>query len=262
MRWASVVLSLMAPFTIVACSSESPAAADQRLVFCLAEDRRSDLVAAAVVLEPSAAADDPGLVRVPDGRELTPVQWRIAQPESFDRACRALNPPRSAGQPNQLVSSLLPFGTALVAALLTFVGSRLRDITLRGEQQARALRVALSPFVSATEDYVREWESGPAQTPQAREVHDRRADLRMELRRVTLIRPRATLPGTVLATLSNELGEGVTNGWHQDNRANRAAEVRAALSSVERSVDTLAHALERPVRQRRLLSDRPAPDAP
>lgn len=244
-----------------ACSSNA-LAADRNTVFCLSQAHRGELIEAAVNLGLSAPVASSDRVWLSDGRNLDPAAWRAERPRDFDRACAAISQPPRAAQPNLLRTGLLPFGTAVLAAILTFIGTRIRDSTLRGEQQAQALRAAFSAFSAATESYLRQWRSNPQEQPSGRDVHERRVDLRIELRRVLLVRPRCPLPGQIMEVLSGDLGEAVTDGWRGHGRAGKDQRVREVLTCVEGLVLRLALALEHPVRQRATLRGDTPGDTP
>ncbi|MFD5553201.1 hypothetical protein ACFWIA_05085 [Streptomyces sp. NPDC127068] len=180
---AGAALALTPPQTARADSRED----DLHRVYCLADDRRSDVAEAAVRLGvatavPGAAEElrtGPGA----DG-EVTVAQWADRQPDDFRRVCRTVMaargdaPDKGGGDsPGALGTGLL---LAAVAAAFTLLGSAVERGATYRRQRDEALAAAVHAYSYAAESYLAGWQTGAA-TPHE-EVARCRAELATALR--------------------------------------------------------------------------------
>ncbi|MER5490789.1 hypothetical protein [Streptomyces sp. NPDC002490] len=159
---------------------------DLHRVYCLADDRRAEVVTAAVRLGTVTAVPGEGeQVRTGPGSggELTVQQWAERHPEDFRRVCRTVmaangDAPDKGGDPaGGLATGLL---LAAVAAAFTVLGSAVERGATYRRQRAEALTAAVHAYSYAAETYLAGWQTG-ASTPHE-EVGRCRAELATALR--------------------------------------------------------------------------------
>jgi hypothetical protein len=218
-------------------------------VYCLSADQRPRLKDAAVTLglaQPDRVADQ----LIVAGRRLSLADWRTQRPSDFNRTCTALMAQRSpTASSASWATGLIATINVLVGALIGFWTARWRDIGLRSEQQGRMLYQAGVAFDAAARAYLRERQKTGPNMPSDMAVHDRRAELAAELRRVQALRPQWTIPKQLLSVLNDSLGDGLTQEWERQDvagRSARAENLSAELNELADSIATVAHALERP----------------
>ncbi|MFI5944863.1 hypothetical protein [Streptomyces uncialis] len=162
---------------------------DVHTVHCLADDRRAEVVSAAVLLGTATAVrGEPGQLRAGPGhgRELTVDQWAERHRPDFRRVCRAVMtasgdaPDKGGGEsPGALTNGLLLAG---VAAAFTVLGSGVERGSAHRRQRADTLSGATHAYSYAAALYLADWETG-ATTPYD-ELGRARAELATALRGV------------------------------------------------------------------------------
>jgi hypothetical protein len=234
-----------------ACGAGETDLTDAQVVYCLADGHVPALVDAAVDLGLAAAVEGEQneQVVVVGKRTLTPGEWRDAQPDAFERACRAISPAAAAESSGFLLPGLFGTLNVIVGAAIAFGVGRWVERSSRGRQQARALRATAAAFVVAASAYARDLEDRTrAERPSDSTVRERRADLMTELRAIEAEYPRSTAR-RILATLSTELSADSLRGW----RVTVPADIAGQLDALQTEAVTLARALEHRRRERNLL---------
>ncbi|MGW5052095.1 hypothetical protein [Actinokineospora sp. NPDC004072] len=206
---------------------------DAQVVYCLADKQRPELRSAAIALgkaEPAALADLDA--------------WRKRDRRAFEETCTALF--ESAKPQPGVFADVLPFLTALAAAVLTYLAAFLQERRTRRRQQADGLRAALAEFDSAAQHYAHVL-TGERPVERLRSAHATLA--------VRLAEAKAEHPGWALARachqrmVAGDLGiDELTSGWVVDKES-RAKQVRARLAELHDGVQRVAAGLLRPRRR-------------
>lgn len=240
----------------------SPASArtdDAATVYCLGTPERPRLVEAAIALKLGAAGSKPDRIAA-GGQDLTLDDWRLADPDGFDRSCAALWAGRSNAAPRSSASTLgllAVLGVALpfTGALISVWAASWRDGVARRRTQAEALRSAAERFLAACRAWLREWEGPGTGLPSSRAVDDSRSELIAQLDRLAAVRPRWSRITTLRASLRDPvLGDPLSQGWADTEDTAREARgklVEVRLVDLQTTVNRIADALGRPVRSRR-----------
>lgn len=259
-------LLLTGSFALLTACSAAPS--DAALVQCTAPAQQSRTVEAAVSLELVGKDSERDNISV-DGKGYRFDAWRDERFEDFTRACEALVEQTRPATPNplvtQIVAAVMSFVTLLVGALVTWVATSTRDEINRRRQQASELHKASRAFVVAVRDYcearLRGTEAGP---PSLSEVNRTRDELAGQLARTAVLRPQWKDTDALHAELTgNVLGNEIETGWDfersREERRPRADEVNNAVNKLDRRIDVVVRALERPMLpSRKMLEESPA----
>lgn len=144
---------------------------DARDVFCLQRGERPALASAAVAL--GFADPDSTQNRIVDGDyQASPWDWRDDRRADFDRACDALAAVRgksdiaaSAGAGTGAAAIVLPLLTVVLTWALTNVSTRRQTRTTRGQADAGELRLAVTTYNSAANQFLDSLVTFPADKP-------------------------------------------------------------------------------------------------
>ncbi|MGX2998226.1 hypothetical protein JNUCC64_28835 [Streptomyces sp. JNUCC 64] len=178
-------LLLTAPQTARADGAED----DLHRVYCLADERRGEVVTAAARLGLATAVPGaPGRLRAGSGADagLTLVQWADRRPADFRRVCRTVLAANGDAAPDKggggdgaggIGTGLL---LAAVAAVFTLLGSAVERGATYRRQRAETLAAAAHAYSYAAESYLAGWQTG-ADTPYE-ELGRCRAELATALR--------------------------------------------------------------------------------
>ena len=257
---AFVVLCCVLPVGVAGCSADSTgvSANDQRLAFCLAPDRRQDLVDTAVNLgiattPDTAAPRDAAPHLVVHGREVAVDRWR--GPE-FERACDALmaasrNEAPASGTPGWL-TDLLSTGKAvlllLIGAAFSMLATGTRDAGTRRRLLAAEMRSAADNFAVTCGAFLdAQLQPRPA-GPDARLVRDRRQELLARLREMRALYRDSPAQESSLTLLNGPLGESLLQDWEvgdDTDLARRVDDSRQDLSTLSDNVAALTGWLDR-----------------
>jgi hypothetical protein len=252
---AFVVLCCVLPVGIAGCSvaSTGVSADDQRLAFCLAPERRQELVDTAVNLGVARASDTVDHLSVHD-REMAVDKWR--GPE-FERACDALmaasrNEAPVSGTPGWLTDLL---GTVkailllLAGAAFTMVTGGMRDAGTRRRLLAAELRGAAENFAVTSRAFLDAQLDPHSGAPDDRIVRDRRQELLAKLHEVRALYRDPPDHGRSLTVLNGPLSESLLlRDWVLGDKADqvrRADTLRQDLTTLSDHVAALAGWLQR-----------------
>ncbi|MGX7824840.1 hypothetical protein ACTG9Q_07080 [Actinokineospora sp. 24-640] len=218
------VFCLLSPATALAID-------DAHVVYCLAPKQRDALQEAAVALGKAENRSAIGDV----------AAWRKRDATAFEDTCEALY--ESVKPQPGVFADLLPFLTAVAAALLTYFAALATERRNRRRQQAAALRAALTEFDAAARHYTHEL-AGNRPVERLRLAHGVLAGKVAEA--------AAENPGWTTAAachtrlVSGDLGmDALTAGWEGDKEA-RAREVRRQVSILQTALQRVAAGLARP----------------
>lgn len=223
---------------------------DQRIVFCLATDRRQSLVNAAVQLGLATPSGTAGHLSV-GGRDIAVDRWR--GPE-FERACDALmaaSRNQTSGTPGWLTNVLATVQAVvllLVGALVTLLIGGLKDAGTRRRLLAGELRTVADEFADICGAHLDARLDDHYSMPPDQLVRDRRQDLVAKLREV-----RALYRGSVdiepsLTPLTGPLSEAMLRDWELDDspdRQRRVETLRKDLATLSEQVTVITDWLER-----------------
>jgi hypothetical protein len=237
-------------------AAASAAAADSRLVYCLQNSRRADLVSAAAALRLARPGATAGDVLV-GGRQLTLPAWRQADSGAFDRACNALAAiavPPPSGSDNGTTSTLEVLLPVVAGAVLTLAADDIGKASDRRWAQADALRAAGRAFAAPVLAYakLREEARTPG-LPSRQPVDDSRRDLTTALRNIHSQHRRSPTIKQLQITLAGDcLGPPIADNWaigadqqSRDQRKTRTEQIKRDLEKADSSLEKVAHALER-----------------
>jgi hypothetical protein len=258
-------LCLLLTGSFVLLSACSTAPSDVALVQCTAPAQQAHTVDAAISLR--LVHEDSRRNSISVGGETYEFdEWRAARFEDFTRACEALAEQARPAAPNPLVTqsvaALISLVTLMVGVVTTWLTTSRRDEINRRRQHAGELHRASRAFVVAVRDYCdarlrRTENDGP---PPVSEVRHTRDDLSAQLTRTEALRPRWNAPAVLRASLTGSvLGNEIETRWdferNREERRPRADEVNNAVNDLDRGVDVLVRALERPRRDVRKLCE-------
>ncbi|MGW3105272.1 hypothetical protein [Streptomyces sp. NPDC001100] len=244
---ASAVSLLSLPGT----PAEAATTSDSEVVFCLSRENRKDLVDAGIalgVLSESSTVKTLQASRQEFSGNDAIGSWRKKQPVNFRKVCRALVDSAALSQGNSpkeessfpFLSWLLPI---IIGSLLTMFAAEAQGARARKLTAAEELRIAVSTFRDALNQYVSEWlESSAGGKPSTAIIDQRRMQFIATLRKAGL---RGTWP--FVERLVGELegpryGKDLDLGWagSQDDTRLRAERVRSHLSRLEADAEKVA----------------------
>lgn len=227
---------------------------DSARVYCLAPAQNESLVNAAIALELATPGKSPDRLKV-GGMELEPTEFRRRHGDDFDRACTALF---DAAQPRStsLFTTLLPAFSALAGAAIAFAAASWRDKVARSHTLSNDLRESVTAFITATEEYLKDWR--PDRTDA--QVAEQRGRLRTQLSRARAVHPSWDAIDRIDKTLTADLGESLATGWMDTNGQprrdkDREKKLRDVLGRTHTDIFLLADAVQQPVRARHHLPD-------
>lgn len=236
---------------LAGCSAgTSDSKSDQRIVFCLAPDRRQSLITAAVQLDLVARSEVAGAVSV-GGRDIAVERWRGP---GFERACDALMAAtrnQASSGPGWLTNVLATAQAVvllLAGALVTLLIGGLKDAGTRRRVLAGELRTVADEFADICGAYLDALLDDHYSMPTDQLVRDRRQDLVAKLREV-----RALYRGSVdtepsLTPLAGPLGEAMLRDWElggPPDRQRRVEALRKDLTNLSGQVTVITDWLER-----------------
>ena len=241
---------LMGLLAFLAACSSMPS--DVAIVQCTAPAQRERTVDGAISLGLAAKDSKPDRILTNSG-VLTFEEWRDRKPDEFARTCDAVSPVAPSPLRTQAIAALVSLATFVLGAAATWFTTTWRDGINRRKQQADALHKACQAFAGAVRDYcdARLDPTADPGPPPTQDMRHKRDDLAAQLIRVKALRPKWTAPETLRA----ELAEGVLNddveeNWQieqsREERRPRADEVNKAVNELDRRVDVVVRALERP----------------
>lgn len=244
---------------LLAGCGAAPVVSDAALVYC--SSHRSETVAAAVALgiEDSTAIGNRVVV---DGKTLEFDEWRKTRRAQFERACAAaaepqMRPPAAGSAPSwipTLITAVVGLLSTLAGALITRLATNRREDRNRAVEHAIALRKASREFVDEVRVYCDTQLKGPASAAALREKQHL---LNTQLAVTALLRPKWTVPDA-LRTELGLFGDSVQEGWHfksdKKERQPRAAEVLAAAETLDKRIEVVVQALQRPADADELLT--------
>ncbi|MER7168253.1 hypothetical protein ABT336_19565 [Micromonospora sp. NPDC000207] len=258
-RVLAAVAVAVAAVPVVAWSYQAvtrpPGTDDGARVYCLAAERRADLVDAASALGLASASPTDGQLRWHD-RQGGPDQWRQDRPADFDRACLALI--SAAGRAGGGGGGPSPWATltpslvlaAASAALAAWFSHRLATVGVR-RAEADTLRAAARQYRLAVEPLLRHVEEAlPGLLPNPEEIRRGRQELASRLRAVADARRSWGLPRR-LATALDERPDGPLydaprGSAGADLRSTWVQHRRTELNRLEAEVGQVAQAVESP----------------
>lgn len=238
---------------LAGCSTGTGAVTnDQRVVFCLASDRRSDLVDAAIQLGLAKPSRISGRLSV-NGRDIPVEQWR--GPE-FERACDALMAAsRNQAPPSDIpgwLTNLLTTGQSVVlllaGALVTLLTGGLKDAGTRRRLLAGELRVVADEFAEICGAYLDAQLDHHYSAPTDQLIRDRRQDLVAKLREVRALYRSSVDTEPPLTLLTGPLSEAMLRDWEltdPPDRPGRVDVLRQTLTTLSEQVAVVTGWLER-----------------
>ncbi|HEU5158057.1 MAG TPA: hypothetical protein VFU43_13760 [Streptosporangiaceae bacterium] len=166
----------MGAIVILAPTASAAGPGDVEAVYCLRDDRRPEVVKAAIHLGKGAEVPgSPDMLAIgADKRPVTLEEWRRDHREDFDKVCSALikansdNP--AGGGSNGPWSSLL---LLVAGSALTTFGAMLERVAAHRRHRLDRLVPAIDEFRGSAEDYLAAWTYN-ADTPHDRVRDDRR----------------------------------------------------------------------------------------
>ena len=241
-RWALLVLVLLA-----GCGATQQIS-DAALVYCASH--RSETVDAAVALQ---LADSTSIGnRIVLGQTVLEFdEWRRTRQVEFAKACAATAEPqmRPTASPSwipTLITALASLLSTLAGAFIAYVATNRREDRNRAKEHAVALRRASREFVDEVRDYCDVQLKGLAS---AAELRRKRDQLNTQLAVTNLMRPEWSAPHVLRKELDT-FCDSVEEGWYFENdrseRQPRAAEVTKAAETLDRRIEVVVQALQRP----------------
>ncbi|WP_157984660.1 hypothetical protein [Lentzea terrae] len=243
---------------LLAGCGAAPVVSDAALVYC--SSHRSETVAAAVALgiEDSTAIGNRVVV---DGKTLEFDEWRKTRRAQFERACAAaaepqMRPPAAGSAPSwipTLITAVVGLLSTLAGALITRLATNRREDRNRAKEQAVALRKASREFADEVRDYCDAQLRGQAS---AIELRRKRDQLNTQLAVTKLMRPEWSAPDELRSEL-DAFAESAEQGWRVKNdrreRQPRVIEVTQAARALDRRIEVVVQALQRPAHADELL---------
>jgi hypothetical protein len=243
-------LSLLVLVLLAGCGA-APQISDAALVYCSAH--RSETADAAVALR-LADSSAIGNKIVVDKKTIGFDEWRRTRQMEFERACSAvaepnMRPPAPNSTP-AWVGTTITVVTGLIStfagALIAYWFTNRREDRNRAKEHAIALRRASREFVDQVRDYCAAQLKGQAS---AAELRRKRDQLNTQLTVTKLMRPEWSAPD-VLRTEVDAFCDSVEEGWDVENdrseRKPRSAEVVKAAETLDRRIEVVVQALQRP----------------
>ncbi|WP_394621463.1 hypothetical protein JNUCC0626_20895 [Lentzea sp. JNUCC 0626] len=261
---AGRVMLLVPLFALVGCGS-TPTVSDAAVVYCTTPARQSETLAAAKSLRLVDSTPGGNQVVV-GGKTLSFDEWREQRRADFVKACTAFADPvvkpASSGTPawlSTLLTVLTGLFSTLAGAWVAWFSANRREDRTRGKHQAVALRTASTEFVAAVREYGEAWQrrSPDGTQPSAAALLRKRDVLANQFAVTTLLWPAWTAPG-VLRAEAMAFGDGVESGWGFDRDRTelkpRAQALNDKAAVLDRRVEVLARALERPADAEKLFA--------
>jgi hypothetical protein len=224
---------------------------DAMRVYCLAPEHRDAMSEAAVAL--GLAHKENGSYRLVNGDPLDLASWWKDRPEDFGRTCSALMAARPVREPDVTITqppgpgamtTLLPFLTGLVSAVLAFVAAAWRDRVARGRGLADDLRLRFEEFRAAAAAYMSSWTPGRS----GDQLVDRRGALLTQLAKVRATRREWRRVRSIEDELTTgPLGEELTRNWAGQDYE-RTARLTERLGELRDGLSRIAHEVEHPLR--------------
>ncbi|WBB77391.1 hypothetical protein O7606_13920 [Micromonospora sp. WMMD882] len=227
---------------------------DAATVWCLADTRRPELVAAArdlTVVTPASTVDKVGW----PGGSGDLAGWRAARGADFARTCRALIGAQQQGKAGGDQSPWSTFAPSLAlavasAVLAAWFSRRLATAGVR-RTEADGLRTAVRAYRVAAERLLRDLEQPrPGIAPTDGEAQDRRLELATRLNGVAAGRRRWALPRRLSERLDEDpFGTPLATVWGALSPAGRPAWIartRVALGRLEAEVEEVARMVQEP----------------
>lgn len=242
-------LSLLVLVLLAGCGA-APQISDAAVVYC--ESHRSETVDAAVALK-LADSTSIGNKIVVGNSTLEFDEWRKTRQVEFAKACAAaaepqMRPPQSSS-PSWIptaITAVASLISTLAGAFIAYVATNRREDRNRAKEHAVALRKASREFVDEVRDYCDARLKGLAS---AVEVRRKRDQLNTQLAVTRLMRPEWSAP-QLLRTELDALCDSVEEGWDFDNDRSeqqpRAAAVTRAAETLDRRIEVVVQALQRP----------------
>lgn len=259
---------------IATSADEDPAAADGRQVYCLASQRRAELIDAATYLRLAGQGTSAGTlaVRATPGAEakdrLSPADWSATRRADFDRACAAVvesariasgggaQAASGGGQTSLglLLTTLIGLIPVVIGGVIAWAGGELRARAAGAQLRAQALEDAAAAFDRTSRALLEAWSAVPLRKhPDNWPVQERLADLDLLLRRCAAERPGWPFV-VALRTEVADLGALLrSDDWRRIGDAARRARAEELLPRLERlkgGLTRLAAGMEQPRRYR------------
>lgn len=254
----------------VPCAGAAPALTDAQLVYCLAQQHRTELVGAAGALGLVTADSRPEhVVRAAGGRARRLSAWAKERPTDFERACKALVDASALDQAGPADSGKPPFLEwflpLLVGAGLTWAATEYRSARDHSRSAANEIRAASGTFRAAVGDYVRAWVGTTVgAAPSMATLDQARRNLAASLARATGHRKRWTFARDVLDDLHGpryrvELA-GAWLGKNEQVKQAHAEHIESLLRAFDADTELIASAVQSlsPVKRRRMRTRTPA----
>ena len=243
-------MSLLVLMLLAGCGA-APQISDAAVVHCLSH--RSETADAAVALR-LADSTSFGNRIVAGGRTMEFDEWRRTRQVEFEKACSAvaephMRPPVPSSAPGwvtTVITVLAGLVSTFLGAVIAYVFTNRREDRNRAKEHAIALRRASREFVDEVRGYCDAQLKGLAS---AAELRRKRDQLNTQLAVTRLMRPEWSAPDTLRAEL-DAFCDSVEEGWYVDNdrseRRPRAAEVTKAAETLDRRIEAVVQALQRP----------------
>jgi hypothetical protein len=244
-------MSLLVLVLLAGCGA-APAISDAALAYC--SSHRSETVDAAVALGVGNSTTFGNRIVVDGNTTLEFDEWRRSRQPEFERACAAaaepqMRPPAPSSTPAWIVPAITALAgllSTLLGARITWVATNRREDRNRAVDHGIALRKASRELVDEVRAYCDTQLKGPAS---ATELRRKRDLLNTQLAVTKLMRPEWSAPD-VLRTELDTFGDTVEEGWDFDDdrseRQPRVAAVTKAAETLDRRIEVVVQALQRP----------------